>query len=53
MRASIPAGLALVLVSSLAASAGDYAVVVSRATRAEPGWSAVVDELARKHGGEP
>ncbi|NQT87464.1 hypothetical protein HQ560_11910, partial [bacterium] len=44
----------VVLCLSLAASASaasDYAIVVSQKTRADAGWSKVVDALAKKHTG--
>ena len=36
----------------LPAAAGDYAVIISKATHADADWSAVADRLAKKHGGE-
>ncbi len=41
--------LALLLLAA-SVTAGDSAVVVSRATRADAGWSRVVDALAKAHG---
>ena len=40
--------LFLLLVAA-AVPAADYAVLVSRATRAEPAWAAVVDALTQAH----
>jgi zinc protease len=44
----------LIIAASLVntAAAAGYAIVVSAATRADPGWSKVVDALKEKHNGE-
>lgn len=46
----LPAVLALLAVSRLPAPAADYAVLVSRETRADPAWAAVADALVAAHG---
>jgi zinc protease len=51
MRHWILAGLLIAAITTVG-EAANYAVVVSKATRAKPGWQEVVETLANKHQGE-
>jgi len=51
MRHWILAGLLIASITTVG-EAANYAVAVSKATRAEPGWKEVVETLANKHQGE-
>ena len=50
MKSLLPV-LLIFCISAPATGASDYAVVVSRTTRAADGWSNVVDALVKKHTG--